>query len=55
MSKDFDFAVKFAKAYLITELTSEGETFKLQLQADIHPYPQKCTYPTDVHLLPLVI
>lgn len=39
MSKDF--AVKFTKAYLITELTSEGETYKLQMQADIHPYPQK--------------
>jgi hypothetical protein len=42
MSKDF--AVKFTKAYLITELTSEGETYKLQMQADIQPYPQKCTH-----------
>lgn len=43
MSKDF--AVKFTKAHLVTELTFEGETYKLHLQADILPYPQKCTQP----------
>jgi hypothetical protein len=36
-----DFSVKFTRAYLATELTCEGEAYKLLLGVDVMPYPQK--------------
>ncbi len=38
------FEVRFRKAFLVTELTEDGESYKVQLHADILPYPEKCMY-----------